>query len=81
MIEKRSKRGSKINNLREKWTWNNLGTEPAENRVKREIRADQKLRRVNQLTFLGPACKTSTPGSNPGGASTFNFKHEKHLRS
>jgi hypothetical protein len=26
------------------------------------------------------SAKTSTPGSNPGGASKSNFKHEKHFR-
>ena len=48
---------------------NNLGTEPAEHRVKPQIRADQKSRRDNKLASLDPVCKTSTPGSNPGGAS------------
>ena len=50
---------------------NNLGTERAEHGVKRGIRADQKAKRVNNLAFSDPDCKTSTPGSNPGGASNF----------
>src|SRR6266567_3116621 len=50
---------------------NNLGTNPTEKGVKRGIRADQKAKRVNNLTFFGPACKTSISGSNPDGASNF----------
>ena len=46
-----------------------MGTEPAGDGVKRGIRVDQKAKRVNNLAFLDPVCKTSTPGSNPGGAS------------
>jgi hypothetical protein len=48
---------------------NNLGTERAEQGVKTRIRADQKARRDNNLVIADPVCKTSTPGSNPGGAS------------
>ena len=47
----------------------NVGTEPPKNGPKRGIRADQKAKRVNNLAFFSPAGKTSTPGSNPGGAS------------
>ena len=58
-------------NLRPKFG-NNLGTEPAKKGVKRGIRADQKAKRVNNLAFANPDCKTSTPGSNPGGASNLS---------
>ena len=58
---------------------NNLGTEPAENGVKRQIRADQKSRRDNKLAILDPVCKTSTPGSNPGGASTHKLLQTSNL--
>ena len=70
-IEKRSKRRSKINNLREKWTWEQLGNRTRRTRGKTRIRADQKARRDNNLVIADPVCKTSTPGSNPGGASTY----------
>jgi hypothetical protein len=68
---KRSKRRSKINNLREKWTWEQRGNRTRRKRGKTRIRADQKARRDNNLVIASPDCKTSTPGSNPGGASTF----------
>jgi len=34
-----------------------------------------------QHTEPAEICKTSTPGSNPGGASTSKFKRERHFRS
>jgi len=72
-IEKRSKRRSKINNLRGKWTWEQLGNRTRRKRGKTRIRADQKARRDNNLVIASPDCKTSTPGSNPGGASSSHF--------
>jgi hypothetical protein len=52
----------------------NVGTTWEQNAPKRgktRIRADQKAKRANNLAIAGPVCKTSIPGSNPGGASTF----------
>jgi hypothetical protein len=69
---------SKINNLREKWTWEQLGNRTRRKRGKTTIRADQKARRDNNLVIADPVCKTSTPGSNPGGASNFPKKSEAH---
>jgi hypothetical protein len=34
---------------------------------------DQKARKNHHHGLYGEICKTSTPGSNPGGASTLKF--------
>ena len=53
---------------------NNLGTIAPKHRGKEGSRANQKTRRVNKIATHGPVCKTSIPGSNPGGASKFTKK-------
>jgi hypothetical protein len=52
-------------------TWEQLGNRTRRKRGKTRIRADQKARRDNHLVIADPVCKTSIPGSNPGGASKF----------
>ena len=49
---------------------NILGTLTPKHRGKEGSRANQKTRRGNKIATYGPVCKTSIPGSNPGGAST-----------
>jgi hypothetical protein len=48
---------------------NNVGTMKPKHWGKRVSGADQKAGRINKNRRPGPVCKTSIPGSNPGGAS------------
>ena len=50
---------------------NNLGTVTPKYRIKEGSRANQKAGRVNKIDVPAYVCKTSIPGSNPGGASNF----------
>jgi hypothetical protein len=58
-------------------TWEQSGNRPAQALGKRGQQGQPESRTNQQDRRPGPVCKTSIPGSNPGGAS--NLKpHENH---
>jgi hypothetical protein len=57
-----------------------LGSKTAQTPVKRGSGRYQKARRVNHIAFR-LICKTSIPGSNPGGASNHKSLKHRDLRS
>jgi hypothetical protein len=52
-------------------TWEQSGNKTARTPGKTEDQGRPVSKTSQQVSDFGPVCKTSTPGSNPGGASNF----------
>src|SRR5262249_17858656 len=60
-------------------TWEQLGNNCARTSAKTREQGRPATKTSQQDRQSGPVCKTSTPGSNPGGASNHKLNPHRHL--